>query len=56
MSETFEKSFETIIEFHLLENGYLNVPKDGFDLRDREENYRIAWEKFKRRRLWILDS
>ncbi len=31
MSETSEKSFETIIEFHLLENGYLNVPKDGFD-------------------------
>jgi len=27
-----------------------------FDLRDREENYRIAWEEFKRRRLWILDS
>ena len=31
MSETSEKSFKTIIEFHLLGNGYLNVPKNGFD-------------------------
>ena len=31
MSETSEKSFKTIIECHLLENGYLNVPKNGFD-------------------------
>jgi len=31
MSETSEKSFGTIIGFHLLENGYLNVPKNGFD-------------------------
>jgi len=31
MYETSEKSFETISEFHLLENGYLNVPKNGFD-------------------------
>ena len=31
MSKTSEKSFETIIESHLLENGYISVPKDGLD-------------------------
>lgn len=31
MSETSEKSFEIVIESHLLENGYRSVPQDGFD-------------------------
>lgn len=31
MSETSEKSFEAVIESHLLENGYQSVPQDGFD-------------------------
>jgi type I restriction enzyme, R subunit len=31
MSETSEKSFETIIESHLLENSYVSIPVDGFD-------------------------
>jgi type I restriction enzyme R subunit len=31
MAETSEKSFETVIEFHLLANGYVPVAQDGFD-------------------------
>ena len=31
MSKTSEKSFETIIESHLLGNGYRSVPQDGFN-------------------------
>jgi hypothetical protein len=31
MPETSEKSFETVIESHLLENRYISVPQDGFD-------------------------
>ena len=31
MAETSEKSFETVIEFHLLANGYVHVAPEGFD-------------------------
>jgi type I restriction enzyme R subunit len=31
MAETSEKSFETVIESHLLANGYRCVPPEGFD-------------------------
>ncbi|MCX5811232.1 MAG: DEAD/DEAH box helicase family protein [Proteobacteria bacterium] len=31
MAETSEKSFETVIETHLLANGYIPVSPDGFD-------------------------
>ena len=34
MSQTDEAAFETVIEGHLLRNGYIPVPGDGFD-RDR---------------------
>ena len=34
MSPTTEAAFESVIEAHLLEHGYVHVPKDGFD-RDR---------------------
>jgi type I restriction enzyme R subunit len=27
----FEAAFETVIEAHLLENGYVSIPRDGFD-------------------------
>jgi type I restriction enzyme, R subunit len=26
-----ETAFETVIEAHLLQNGYVTVPRDGFD-------------------------
>jgi type I restriction enzyme R subunit len=31
MAETSEKSFETVIEFHLLANGYVHVAPEGID-------------------------
>lgn len=31
MAETSEKSFETVIESHLLANEYINVAPEGFD-------------------------
>jgi hypothetical protein len=31
MPETLEKSFETVIESHLLANGYVAVDRSGFD-------------------------
>ena len=34
MSQTDEAAFETVIEAHLLENGYVSIGRDGFD-RDR---------------------
>ncbi len=34
MKPTGEKTFETVIETHLLDNGYVSIPGEGFD-RDR---------------------
>ena len=34
MKRRSEAAFETVIEAYLLENGYVPVPRDGFD-RDR---------------------
>ncbi len=34
MNPTAEAAFESVIEAHLLENGYVVVPNDSFD-RDR---------------------
>jgi type I restriction enzyme, R subunit len=34
MSRTNEAAFETVIEAHLLQNGYVSIPRDSFD-RDR---------------------
>jgi type I restriction enzyme R subunit len=31
MSQTCEKAFETVLESHLLSQGYVSVPPDGFD-------------------------
>ena len=31
MVELYEESFETVIESHLLANGYVHVTPDGFD-------------------------
>ena len=31
MNRTNEAAFETVIEFHLLENGYSHVAREGFD-------------------------
>ncbi len=31
MNRTNEAAFETVIEAHLLQNGYVTVPRDGFD-------------------------
>ena len=31
MTRTDEKAFETVIEAHLLANGYVAVDRDGFD-------------------------
>ena len=34
MSQTSEAAFETVIEAHLLQNGYFPIAREGFD-RDR---------------------
>jgi len=31
MSQTNEAAFETVIEAHLLQNGYVSIPREGFD-------------------------
>jgi len=31
MSRTNEAAFETVIEAHLLQNGYTRIPREGFD-------------------------
>jgi type I restriction enzyme, R subunit len=31
MTQTNEAAFETVIETHLLANGYMTVNRDGFD-------------------------
>ena len=33
-SQHSEAAFETVIEAHLLQNGYVSIPREGFD-RDR---------------------
>ena len=55
MSQTSESAFETVIEAHLLQNGYVPVSGDGFD-RDRaifpdtvldfiRETQNVSWAK-----------
>lgn len=39
MTRTHEAAFETVIEAHLLQNGYLPVAREGFD-RERGEGSR----------------
>lgn len=31
MTQTHEAAFESVIEAHLLKNGYVSVSRDGFD-------------------------
>lgn len=55
MTQTNEAAFETVIEAHLLENGYARVNRDGFDreraifpetaLRFIRETQANEWEK-----------
>jgi len=43
-----EASFETVVEAHLLTNGYVTVSRDGFD---RAQSFqRLCWPSFERPR------
>lgn len=57
MPETSEKSFETVIEAHLLANGYTAVDREGFD---RERARRVGGggelEPFCQVAVWWLEQ
>ncbi|MBI4319902.1 MAG: hypothetical protein HY675_15540 [Chloroflexi bacterium] len=42
MSRTNEAAFETVIEYHLLQNGYVPVAREGFDREPRSSTPHLA--------------